>query len=272
LALPAEVLDLRRELERRFPDAQPVRAGTTGAVATGIGPLDQALPAGGLPRGRVTLWRPGGGATAVLRSAVEAAMAGGERAVWVDGAGVISGAYWGGIGRAAGRESVGPEAAEDGAADSESSGGAGPAASLPLLFRPADPVNGAACAEELLRSGGFALVVWTGGGAGGSGRGLADGEGVRLGRAAREGGAAFVAVAGGAPVSHLKVRSAFDPDGFRWRRGPFGEPALLESVVVRARLESMGLDRRIRFRLGVEHHDVRLSLEPGLVDRRGVRR
>lgn len=249
-AVPAEVLDLRRELERRFPDAQPVREGTTGVVATGIGPLDGVLPAGGLPRGRLTLWRPGGGATAVLRSALDAAMAGGERAAWVDGAGVVSGAYWsGGVVH-----------------------GAGPDAPLPLLFRPADPVNAAACAEELLRSGGFALVVLTGGGSGGSGRGLADGEGVRLGRAAREGGAAFVAVAGGAPVSHLKVRTVFDPDGFRWRRGPFGEPAALESVRVRARLESMGLDRRIRFRLTVEHHDVRLSLEPGLVDRRGVRR
>ena len=81
-----------------------------------------------------------------------------------------------------------------------------------------------------------------------------------------------MAVTGGAPVSHLKVRTTFDPGGFRWRRGPFGEPAALDSVLVRARLESMGLDRRIRFRLGVEHHDVRLSLEPRLVDRRGVRR
>ncbi|MFO7894023.1 MAG: hypothetical protein R6U63_09825 [Longimicrobiales bacterium] len=261
-ALPAEVLDLRRELERRFPEAQPVRQGTTGAVATGIGPLDGALPAEGLPRGRVTVWRPGGGATAVLRSALEAAMAGGERAAWVDGAGVISGAYWsGGTGRSAGpRESGGFE-------ESGSSGGA-----TPLLFRPADPVNAAACAEELLRSGGFALVVLTGVGSGGGGRGLADGEGVRLGRGAREGGAALVAVTGGAPVSHLKVRTRYEPDGFRWREGPFGEPAALESVLVRARIESMGLDRRIRFRLGVEVHDVRLSLEPGLVDRRGVRR
>lgn len=234
MALPAEALELRRELERRFPDAQPVRSGTTGAVATGIGALDTALPAGGLPRGRVTLWRPGGGTTAVLRSACEAVVAGGERAAWVDGAGVVAGAYW-----------------DEG----------------PLLFRPDDPTNAAACTEELLRSGGFALVVLTGGGAG-----LGDGEGVRLGRVAREGGAAFVAVAGGAPVSHLRVRTAFDPDGFRWREGLFGEPAVLESVMVRARLESMGLDRRIRFRLGVEHHDVRLSLEPRLVDRRGVRR
>ncbi len=263
-AVPAEVLELRRELERRFPDAQPVRAETTGAVATGIGPLDAALPAGGLPRGRVTLWRPGGGATAVLRSACEAVVACGERAAWVDGAGVISGAYWAGGPRGLG-PSVGP-----GSAGPDASGGSGSA--TPLLFRPADPVNAAACAEELLRSGGFALVVLTGVGSGGGGRGLADGEGVRLGRAAREGGAAFVAVTGGAPVSHLRVRTAFDSGGFRWRAGPFGEPAVLDSVMIRARLESMGLDRRIRFRLGVEVHDVRLSLEPRLVDRRGVRR
>jgi hypothetical protein len=122
-------------------------------------------------------------------------------------------------------------------------------------------------AEELLRSGGFALVVLVGGGAG-----LGDGEGIRLGRGAREGGAAFVAVAGGAPVSHLRARSSYDPTGFGWRRGPFGEPASLESVVVKARIQSMGLDRKVRFSLPVEHHDVRLSLEPRLVDRRGARR
>ena len=240
-ALPAEVLDLKRELERRFPDAQPVRQGTTGAVATGVGPLDAALPAGGLPRGRVTLWRPGGGATAVLRAACASVVAGGERAAWVDGAGVVSGACW-----------------VDG----------------PLLFRP-DPTNATACAEELLRSGGFALVVLTGGAPGGVSTGawrLSDGVGVRLGRGAREGGAAFVAVAGDAPIAHLKVRTVVDPGGCRWREGPFGEPAALESVRIRARLESMGLDRRVRFRLDVEMHHVRLSLEPRLVDRRGVRR
>ncbi|MDX1675552.1 MAG: hypothetical protein R3314_12215 [Longimicrobiales bacterium] len=270
-AVPAEVLDLRRELERRFPDAQPVRQGTTGAVATGIGPLDGTLPAGGLPRGRVTLWRPGGGATAVLRSSCEAVVAAGERAAWVDSAGVISGAYWiRDLGRFLDTADRGPSRSRvsTGSTGATGSSGSSPA---PLLFRPADPVNAAACAEELLRSGGFALVVLTGVGAGG-GRELGDGEGVRLGRAAREGGAAFVTVAGGAPVSHLKVRTAFDPGGFRWRRGPFGEPAALDSVLIRARLESMGLDRRIRFRLGVEVHDLRLSLEPRLVDRRGVRR
>jgi hypothetical protein len=234
-ALPAEVLDLRRQLEERFPDAQPVRAGTTGAVATGIGGLDGVLPAGGLPRGRVTLWRPGGGASAVLRSACLAASSSGERAAWVDGAGVVAGAYWG-----------------------ESPEGL-------LLFRPS--AGAAGCAEELLRSGGFALVVLAGGVGG-----LGDGEGVRLGRAAREGGSAFVALAGSAPVSHLRARSAFEVEGFQWRRGPFGEPVSLETVAVRVTLESMGLNRRARFRLPVEHHDVRLSLEPRLVDRRGVGR
>jgi hypothetical protein len=232
-ALPAEILELRRQLEKRFPDAQPVRAGTTGAVATGVEALDATLPAGGLPRGRVTLWQPGGGSTAVLRSACLAAVAVGERSAWVDGAGVIAGSYW-----------------ERG----------------PLLFCPRAE-HGASCAEELLRSGGFALVVLTGGGVG-----LGDGEGVRLGRGAREGGSAFVVVGENAPVAHLRARSSFDPSGFRWRRGPFGEPVSLESVAVRAQLESMGLSRRVRFRLPVEHHDVRVSLEPLLVDRRGVGR
>lgn len=233
MALPAEVLELRKQLEQRFPDAQPVRYGTTGALPTGLGALDGALPAGGLPRGRVTLWQPGGGATAVLRSAAAATLGAGERAAWVDGTSHAAGASWG---------------------------------EGPVVFRPRSE-HVAACAEELLRSGGFALVVvvWGGGVVG-------DGEGVRLGRVAREGGSAFVAVAGSVPLSHLRARSSFDPEGFRWRRGPFGEPVWLESVAIRARLESLGLNRRVRFRMPVEHHDARLSLEPRLVDRRGVRR
>jgi hypothetical protein len=169
----------------------------------------------------------------VLRSACAAVVSAGERVAWVDGAGTLASAYW--------------------------HGG-------PLLFRPGAS-QASLVAEELLRSGGFALVVLVGGGAG-----LGDGEGIRLGRGAREGGAAFVVVSGAAPVSHLRIRSAFDPSSFEWRCGPFGEPVALESVAVRVRIQSMGLDRDVRFRLPVEVHDVRLSLEPELVDRRGVRR
>jgi hypothetical protein len=237
-ALPAEVLELRKQLEQRFPHAQPVVRGTVAGVATGVAELDGALPSGGLPRGRVTLWQPGGGATAVLRSACRLVVGSGERAVWVDGTGMVG-----------------------------LSPGVGEVGDLRegfLLFRPG-PSFSAWCAEELLRCGGFGLVVLVGGGWG-------EVEGVRLGRAVREGGSAFVAVAESMPVSHLRVCSGFDPSGFRWRWGPFGEPTLLESVVVRARLQSMGLDRRVRFRLPVEHQDVRLSLEPRLVDRRGAGR
>lgn len=132
-----------------------------------------------------------------------------------------------------------------------------------LLFRPRSS-EAAGCAEELLRSGGFALVVLSSCGV------LSDGEGVRLGRGAREGGSALVVVAGGAPLSHLRARSSFDVSGFQWCRGPFGEPVSLEAVAVRVKLQSMGLSRGVRLRLPVEHHDVRLSLEPRLVDRRGV--
>lgn len=232
-AVPAKVVELRRRLDREFPDAQPIRYATKGGVATGLAALDAALPAGGFPRGRVTLWLPGCGTTAVLRSTCGVVTAMGERAAWVDGTGGVAGVSW----------------------EAEA-----------LLFRPGSE-QAALCVEELLRSGGFALVILTSGGAG-----LGDGEGVRLGHAAREGGSAFVVVAGGAPVSHLRVRSSYDVSESRWKRGPFGEPAVLEEVAVRARLESMGLDRRVRFRIPVEHHDVRLSLEPRLVDRRGVRR
>src|SRR5262245_24716096 len=61
----AEVLALREALEARFPNAQPVIYRTAGAVETGVRALDALLPGGGLPRGRLVLWAPGGGATAM---------------------------------------------------------------------------------------------------------------------------------------------------------------------------------------------------------------
>ncbi|MGH7481623.1 MAG: hypothetical protein ACRELV_05665, partial [Longimicrobiales bacterium] len=62
------VLALRELLQERFPGAQPVApGGTARPAALGVAPLDRMLPEGGLPRGRLTHWRPGAGATALLR-------------------------------------------------------------------------------------------------------------------------------------------------------------------------------------------------------------
>ncbi|HUF26152.1 MAG TPA: hypothetical protein VMM18_04130, partial [Gemmatimonadaceae bacterium] len=82
--MTSAVLDLRRSLAARFPDAQPLVYRTAAALPMGLPELDGLLPNGGLPRGRVTVWAPGGGATAVLRSACAAAVVRGERAAWVE--------------------------------------------------------------------------------------------------------------------------------------------------------------------------------------------
>src|SRR5436190_642052 len=76
---------LRALLEARFPDATPVTHRTAEPVATGISALDAILPGGGLPRGRLTVWVPEGGATAILRAASQTTVLNGERAVWIDG-------------------------------------------------------------------------------------------------------------------------------------------------------------------------------------------
>lgn len=274
---------LRELLERRFPGAQPVvPGGTTEPVATGVPALDGMLPDGGLPRGRLTLWHPGGGATAMLRSACESAVARGERAAWVDGAGTVVGAFW-------------PRG--------------------PLLLRPSGMVETLECAELLLRSAGFALVVVVvpgveGGGGGrrsggwgrGSGRGLAvarveragrrrpgraslpslpslpssplspDAALVRLQRVAREGGAALVVMAAKSPVAALRVESMIRPEDYRWRVGPFGEQAEVAGVRVRVRATSPGWSGRACFELPVTERDRRLALEPGMGDRRGMAR
>lgn len=223
---------VRQLLEQRFPDALPVRYGTAETAATGVGPLDAMLPGGGLPRGRLAVWRPGGGATAVLRAACDAAVARGERSAWVDGSRRLAGAYW----RAG-----------------------------PVLLRPGSRLQALACAEELLRSGGFALVVV-------SGAGSLEEQAVRLSRAAREGGAALVALAEAVPVAHLRFASRLRPEAYRWRAGPAGEPAEVEAVKLEVEVAGLGLHARTELWLEVMHHELRLSLDSGEFDRRGARR
>ena len=57
---------------------------TANPVATGIAQLDRALPGGGFPLGRLTVWEPGGGATSIMRAACGTTVANGDRAAWID--------------------------------------------------------------------------------------------------------------------------------------------------------------------------------------------
>ena len=221
---------LRSLLEQRFPDATPVTHRTAEPVATGVQQLDAILPGGGLPRGRLSVWLPRGGATAVLRAACHTTVASGERAAWIDAEGTIAGEFW-----------------EEG----------------PVLVRPASRLNSLRCAEELLRCGGFALLVLSG----------AEPEGtemVRLSRAAREGGSAFVALTPHTSMASLRLTSRILPQSYRWRKTPFGDPAEARSALLRVKAYALGWNRETEFAVPVSGFDQRISLEPGIVDRRGV--
>ena len=232
MSATAAIQGLRETLAHRYPDALPLSWRTAQAVGTGVVRLDGLLPNGGFPRGRMTVWSPGGGATAVLRSACRSVVANGERSAWVDGAGMVVGDSW---------------------------------PSGPLLLRPSGSAEALECAEELARSGGFGLVVLTGD------RGL-DAVMVRLGRAVRAGGGAFVALSRESSVAQLRVRSQLVREGWRWRCDPFGEPVDVEAVVVRVEAWSLGWRGRTEFRLPVRGHAERLAPETRLVDRRGANR
>jgi hypothetical protein len=223
---------LRQLLEQRFPDATPVTHRTAEPVATGITPLDGILPNGGLPRGRLSVWLPLGGATAILRAACLTVTSTGERAAWIDGLGSISGEFW-----------------KEG----------------PILVRPANRRNSLRAAEELLRCGGFSLIVL----AGSEPRGT---EMVRLSRAAREGGAAFVALTSHTSMASIRLNSRIMPHSYVWKRSPFGDPAEACSATIKVRAQSLGWNRSAELRVPVVPHAVRNALEPGLPDRRGHKR
>jgi len=221
---------IRALIEHRFPDATPVTHRTAEPVATGIEVLDGILPGRGLPRGRLTVWMPQGGATAVLRAACHTTVAQGERAVWIDGLGTIAGPFW-----------------EEG----------------PILVRPRNRKHGLRGAEELLRCGGFALVVLAGIEPEGT-------ETVRLSRAAREGGGALVTLTTHASMASLRITSQILRESYRWRKTPFGDPAEAQEAMIRVRARSLGWNRSADILVPVIPYDLRMALESGLVDRRGA--
>jgi recA bacterial DNA recombination protein. len=231
--MATSVAALRALIQQRFPDATPLTGGaqTTEQVATGIQALDEVLPNGGLPRGRLSAWAPHGGATAILRAACHSVVAEGERSAWIDGDNTVAGAFWG-------------------------DGG-------PYLVRPTSRLHALRAAEELLRSGGFSLLVLAGAEPQGT-------ETVRLTRAAREGGTALVTIGSTASMASLRLRSRLMQ--YRWRRTPFGDPADAQDVTVRVSAKAAGWSTHTAFPIPVMHHELRLSLESALADRRGLPR
>lgn len=229
--MSASIAALRALVEQRFPDALPITHRTT-AVATGLAPLDEILPSGGLPRGRLSAWASQGGATAILRAACLTTVRTGERAAWIDGRGAIGGVVW-----------------DEG----------------PILLRPTSPARALRTADELLRSGGFGLVVL-------SGLEPARTETVRLTRAVREGGAALVTLANQTSMASLRLSSRVLPNSYRWRRDPFGGPAVAQQAVIRVRAQAPGWNAETDLSIPISHHELRLSLDASLADRRGVRR
>jgi len=227
--MSVQLAELRALIEQKFPDAIPLARRTVRPAATGIAELDRALPGGGFPLGKLSLCEPHGGSTSILRAACLATITNGDRAAWIDGSLTITGAFW-----------------DDG----------------PLLVRPRGDKQAIAAADLLLRSGGFRIVVL-------AGTELTSADCVRLVRAAHEGGGAFVALTERATMAALRLIVRIAPDAYRWHHDPFGEPAEAHDVRLEAEVHALGWNTRATFTLPVQSHELRLSLEPGLADRRG---
>lgn len=172
----ASVRELKLQLGAIEEVARPDRA----ALPTGIAELDALLVGRGIPRGRLTeiTGASGSGRTSMLRTLVTAVATGGRWVAYIDATRTLAPRDW---------AHIGSERA-------------------PLwMIRPANPARATWCADLLLRSGAFALVVMDG--APPISRVLA----VRLTRLARDVGAAFVITGehgGDATGSSVRIRLA----------------------------------------------------------------
>jgi recombination protein RecA len=220
-------------------------------VPTGIPALDGALTDGGLPCGRLTevLGTLGSGKTTLVRQLVAGALAAGRWVAYVDGTRTLAPRDWAGLGDT-GRLWV---------------------------VRPRDADRSAWCADVLLRSGAFGMVVLDGGPP------LSRPVAIRLTRLARDRDAALVVVgegpAGtmvGSAVRLLVERAGPGAGGRprRWRE----TPGVRSSGAGGTGPPARGL--RIVVEKGGRHHSVevgcaidmarRLCAYPEVPDRRGV--
>ena len=222
---------LRTLLAARFPDTVVLPERTLAPQPTGVAGVDRILPNGGLPRGRLTIWNAAQGSGAVA---------------------ILRAACFGALARGEraawidGQCTTGPQWK-----------------SGPLLIRPSSLVGALRATEIVLKSGGFALVVLVG----------IDPEQtamLRLSRMVHEGGGAFVALTHRTLTASLRLTSRFLMTEFRTSKSPFGDTARIDAATVRIEASASGWRAETTLDLPALTHDLRLSLEPNVADRRGA--
>ena len=222
------------ELVRLLPPPAPA----TPALPTGIASLDAALLGGGLPRGRLTelVGSTGSGKTTLARAIVEATVSSHGWVAYIDAARTLDARDWVHLGDAEGM----------------------------WMIRPHDTTRAAWCADVLLRSGAFALVVLDGAPL------LTRAVTVRLRRLARESNATFVVMGdrtGGATQLGGAVRLIVE----RSRRKRTGRQEDSTTHTIGVRVEKGGTLRTVEVSCAIVVAR-RLCTHPEVPDRRGVAR
>lgn len=154
--LPSGAYSLVESLRALLPAPLPQAPG----MPTGVDALDRVLASGGLPRGRLTEVVGATGKLSLLRQIVDAAVERGEWVAYIDASRTLAPRDWAHLGHVEGV----------------------------WILRPPEAAKAAWCADVLLRSGAFSLVVLD------SAPRISHAVAVRLTRLARESNAAFVTV------------------------------------------------------------------------------
>ena len=216
-------------LRALLPAPLPVAPG----LPTGLAALDRALASGGLPRGRLSEIVGATGKLTLLRPIVSAAAERGEWVAYIDASRTLAPRDWAGI------EHL-------------------------TVLRPRDAAQGAWCADVLLRSAAFSLVVLD------SAPTISRAIAVRLTNLARESNAALVIVAGAAGESASKLGGAVRLHTHRRRQRL--RIAIEKGGLVSGESRESRLQKVVEVRCADGRMARRLCTHPEVPDRRGAAR